>query len=394
MQNDTRPDVGRVAGTGATGPLSGVRVVELAGMGPAPFAGMMLADLGATVVRVDRPPTPARPAAWSTGDIMGRGKHSVGVDLKQPDGVELVLDLCAASDVLIEGFRPGVAERLGLGPEQCMSRNAALVYGRMTGYGQDGPLAHAAGHDINYISIGGALGVIGRADQPPTPPLNLLGDFGGGGLLLVVGVLSALMHARATGEGQVVDAAMVDGTALLLAPMLPGIKMGWQGRGRGLLDSGAHFYDVYETADRRYLSVGALEEKFYVDLLARMNIDPASLPAQMDSAGWATAKAELSRVFLTKTRDEWCNLFEGSDACVTPVLEPGEAEQHPHNLERQVFVDVDGVVQAAPAPRFDRTAATVAWGPPSIGDHTDAVVSELGRSPEDIARLRSMSVIA
>lgn len=376
------------------GPLAGVRVVELAGLGPAPFAGMVLADLGADVVRVDRPPTAKQAGFGGTSDVLGRGKRSVAIDLKQPDGVELVLDLCAHADVLIEGFRPGVTERLGIGPDACHARNAALVYGRMTGFGQDGPLASAPGHDINYISIGGALGAIGREGQPPTPPLNLVGDFGGGGMLLVVGVLGALLHARSTGEGQVVDAAMVDGTALLMAPLFVGMRQNWAGRGRGFLDSGSHFYDVYETSDGRYVSVGAIEPQFYADLLERLGIDPATLPPQMDAAGWRAAKDVVAAVFRTKTRDEWCDLLEGTDACVTPVLDPPEVERHPHNVARGLLHEVDGVVQAAPAPRFDRTPAAVAWGPPDVGAHTDEVLVQLGRSSGELDALRAANVIA
>lgn len=381
----------------SSGPLNGVQVIELAGLGPAPFAGMVLADLGATVIRVDRPPT-AKQAGFGggggPGDVMGRGKRSVAIDLKRAEGIELVLDLCERSDALIEGFRPGVTERLGVGPEPCHARNPALVYGRMTGFGQDGPLAHAPGHDINYISIGGALGAIGREGQPPTPPLNLVGDFGGGGMLLVVGVLSALLHARSTGEGQVVDAAMVDGTALLMAPLLGGMRQQWPGRGRGFLDSGSHFYDVYETGDGKYVSVGAIEPQFYADLLARVGIEPDSLPPQMDSGGWPDAKRALREVFLTRTRDEWCELLEGTDSCVTPVLDPPEVEHHPHNVERRTFREIDGVLQASPAPRFDRTPAEVASGPPSVGSHTDDVLVAIGRSAADVAALRAANVIA
>jgi len=267
------------------------------------------------------------------------------------------------------------------------------VYGRMTGFGQDGPLATAPGHDINYISIGGALGSIGREGQPPTPPLNLIGDFGGGGMLLVVGVLGAILHARTTGEGQVVDAAMVDGTALLMAPLLTGSRRQWSGRGRGILDSGAHFYDVYETADGGYVSVGAIEPQFYADLLARTGIDPAALPAQMDGSGWPEAKRVLADVFRTKSRDEWCALLEGTDACVTPVLEPSEVEHHRHNVARGMFVEVDGMLQAAPAPRFDRTPATVASGSPTLGAHTDEVLGAL-RSADELAALRRVGIIA
>lgn len=376
------------------GPLQGVRIVELAGLGPAPFAGMLLADLGATVIRVDRPPTAPQAGFGGSSDVMGRGKRSIAIDLKQPEGVGLVLDLCESADVFIEGFRPGVTERLGVGPAHCHERNAALVYGRMTGFGQDGPLSTAPGHDINYISIGGALGAIGREGQPPTPPLNLVGDFGGGGMLLVVGVLGALLHARTTGEGQVVDAAMVDGTALLMAPLFAGMRQNWSGRGRGFLDSGAHFYDVYETADGRYVSVGAIEPQFYADLLARLDIDPSVLPAQMDSTGWPAAKKVLAEVFRTRTRDEWCAMLEGTDACVTPVLDPPEVEHHPHNVARGLFQEVHGTVQAAPAPRFDRTPSAVAWGPPEVGDHTDEILAEIGRSPDDLDALRAAHVIA
>jgi alpha-methylacyl-CoA racemase len=379
------------------GPLSGVKVVEIAGIGPGPFCGMVLADLGADVVRVDR-------AGNVTGDYLGmpsqdllnRGRRSIGVDLKNPDGVEVVLDLAAEADVLIEGFRPGVAERLGIGPEACHARNPRLVYGRMTGWGQDGPYAPAAGHDINYIALAGALDPLGRQGQPPTPPINLLGDFGGGGMLLAVGVLAAVVEAQRTGRGQVVDAAMVDGSALLSTMIHSFRAMGmWQDeRGTNMLDTGAHFYDVYETADGRWLSVGAIEPQFYDALLEGLGLSKEELPWQHDRSQWPALKERFAAIFKTRTRDEWCELFEGTDACVAPVLTIPEARDHPHNVARSTFVEIAGVPQPAPAPRFDRSPPDVPKPPPNAGQHTDEILGELGLDGERIAKLRDLGAIA
>jgi alpha-methylacyl-CoA racemase len=375
------------------GPLTGYRVIELSGIGPGPFAAMILADMGAEVVRVDR----LGGAGGLNGlraNILNRGRRSMAVDLKHPDGVETVLRMVESAHVLTEGFRPGVAERLGLGPEPCLARNPGLVYGRMTGWGQEGPMAQAAGHDINYIALAGALDPIGRAGQPPLPPLNLVADFGGGGMFLAFGIVCALLEAASSGQGQVVDAAMVDGSAVLMA-MFHGMRaMGfWQDeRGTNLIDTGAHFYEVYETADGKYVSVGAIEPQFYAELLRLTGLHD-DLPAQMDRAHWPAMKERLAAIFRTKTRDEWCALMEGSDACFAPVLSMAEAPQHPHNQHRGTFVEVDGVVQPGPAPRFSRTPGAVAGPPATVGEHTDEVLADWGFSGDDIAKLRSAGAI-
>ncbi|HMN21708.1 MAG TPA: CaiB/BaiF CoA-transferase family protein [Ottowia sp.] len=342
------------------GPLTGMRVIEMAGIGPAPFAAMMLADLGADVVRIERP---ARPVLAQAGmNVLGRGRRAVVADLHEPGPRSTVLRLIERADVLMEGFRPGVMERLGLGPDDCLARNARLVYGRMTGWGQTGPLAQAAGHDINYVAISGALHAIGRSGEAPVVPLNYLGDFGGGGMLLAFGILCAVHEARNSGKGQVVDAAMTDGAALLSA-MMYGMKAegAWSNqRGENLLDGGSHFYDTYACADGRFVAIGAIEPQFYRTLRERCGIDDPLFDDQMDPRLWPLLKLRLADVFKTRTRDEWCALLEGSDACFAPVLDWDEAPHHPHNVARRTFIDVDGVVQPAPAPRFGRTPA----GPP------------------------------
>ncbi|MBV9847279.1 MAG: CoA transferase [Kutzneria sp.] len=375
------------------GPLHGVRVIELAGLAPAPFGCMVLADLGADVIRIDRPgDTPMVP-----NDPLTRGRRMIAVDLKSPDGVDLVLRLVETADVFVEGYRPGVAERLGLGPEPCRDRNPRLIYGRMTGWGQSGPLAARAGHDIDYIAVAGALEPIGRAGQRPVPPLNLVGDFGGGGFLLALGVLAALYERERSGLGQVVDAAMVDGAALLTT-FLHGMKAsgGWRGpRGTNLLDGGAPFYDTYETADARHVAIGALEPKFYEELVRLLELDPTLLPAdRMNPASWPALRAQIAAAVKRRTRDSWAELAAGSDACLAPVLTPEEAASHPHNRARGSFVEVAGVPQPAPAPRFDRTPAAVPRPPCQPAEHTDAVLAELGLSVEEIAALRAKSVIA
>ena len=373
----------------ATGPLKGIRVLQIASLAPGPFAACMLADMGADVVRVDRLEGP--PALSS--HLLGRGQRSVAVDLKHPDGLAMVLQLVESAHALIEGFRPGVMERLGLGPDECLSRNPALVYGRMTGFGQDGPLAGAAGHDINYISLSGALGMIGRNGQPPTPPLNLVGDFGGGGMLLAFGLVCGLMEAGRTGTGQVVDASMVDGSAVLMLPFFGGRRPP-SPRGSNLLDSGAPFYDAYETADGRWVSVGAIEPQFYAQLLEGLGIDPEALPAQMDTSSWPETKKLFADIFSSRTRDEWCRVFDGTDACFAPVLELSEAADHRHNSARSGFVAVDGTVQPAPAPRFSATPGSIRSGPPVPGEHTDEVLAEwAGIGGHAIAALRSSGAI-
>ena len=380
------------------GPLSGVKVIEIAGIGPGPFCAMMLSDMGAEIIRVDRAEVvrggdpDAPPAA-----LLNRGRRSIGVDLKHPDGLAAVLELVEGADALIEGFRPGVAERLGIGPDECLARNPRLVYGRMTGWGQDGPYAHTAGHDINYIALAGALDPIGRAGEAPVPPLNLVGDFGGGGMMLAFGVACGLFESSRSGEGQVVDAAMVDGSAVLTTFIHAYKAMGvWnEERGTNFLDTGAHFYDVYETADHKYVSIGSIEPQFYNELLALTGLnDKADFAAQMDRSRWPELKERLAEVFRTKTRDEWCEIMEGTDVCFAPVLSLSEAPQHPHNVERKTFVEVAGVTQPAPAPRFSRTGAEIQRPPAHAGQHTDEIFAEAGFSADRIAALRESGAIA
>ncbi len=369
------------------GPLHGVRVVEIASLAPAPFGCMILSDLGADVIVVDR----VGGAAGLPGpDPLRRGRRSVALNLKDRDGIGALLRLVDSADVLVEGFRPGVAERLGFGPQVCLERNPRLIFARMTGWGQDGPLAQAAGHDIDYIAISGALHPIGRAGERPVPPLNLVGDFGGGGMLLAVGVLAALVERAASGQGQVVDAAMVDGSALLTSFLYGMLAAGmWRDeRGVNLLDGAAPFYDTYETADGRHVAVGALEPRFYAELLRRLGIDGAGLPPQYDAAGWPVLRARLTDVFKRRTRAEWARIFEGSDACVVPVLKLAEAAGHPHNLARGTFTDVGGVVQPAPAPRFGRTPTARPAEPAGPGSNTEEVLAEIGLTAAEIAALR------
>jgi alpha-methylacyl-CoA racemase len=379
------------------GPLQGIRILEVAGIGPGPFAAMMLSDMGAEVVRIDRAQAvmggdPANPPM----DILNRGRRSIGVDLKHPDGVETVLRLVEAADGLIEGFRPGVTERLGIGPDACLAVNPKLVYGRMTGWGQSGPYATAAGHDINYIALAGALEPIGRAGQPPTPPLNLVGDFGGGGMLLAYGMVCALLEAQRSGEGQVVDAAMVDGAAVLMSMFHGMSAMGfWQPeRGTNLLDTGAHFYDVYETSDGRYVSVGSIEPQFYAELLRLSGLgEDGDLPNQMDRGQWPAMKERLAAIFKSKTRDEWCEVMEHTDVCFAPVLSIAEAPQHPHNVERGTFVEQSGIVQPAPAPRFSRTEAQISGPPAHAGQHTDEILRDWGFDDSDVVKLRDAGAV-
>jgi alpha-methylacyl-CoA racemase len=372
-----------VTSTERTGPLAGVRVVELVGIGPGPFAGMLLADLGADVIRVDRPGGNALQVSVPEKDILSRGRPSVCVNLKDPRGIEVVLELVEKADILIEGFRPGVTERLGLGPEECLARNPKLVYGRMTGWGQDGPYAPTAGHDINYISVAGALDTIGRAGDPPQIPLNLLGDFAGGSMYLVTGVLAALVHARAGGEGQVVDAAITDGVAHLLAMPIGMMQIGsWNAeRGTNLLDSGAPFYDVYETSDGRWMSVGGLEPQFYAameQVLKDAVPGSETLPDRYDLAEWPALRKALAEAFRTKTQAEWTALFVGTDACVAPVVPIDEAAQHPHNVARGTYVEHEGLVQPAPAPRFSRTPANLTTSPVRAGTNTAEALAAWG----------------
>jgi alpha-methylacyl-CoA racemase len=379
------------------GPLTGLKVVELAGLGPAPFAAMMLADMGADVLRLERHTQVSDNAAQGRSwDLLNRSRRSVGVNLKHDEGVAVVLRLARQADILLEGFRPGVMERLGLGPDVCLEQNARLVYGRMTGYGQSGPLANAVGHDINYIALSGALEPIGRAGDKPLPPLNLLGDFGGGGMLLVVGVLAALLERAQSGRGQVVDAAMVDGSALLCTMLHAFRQVGmWGGaRGENLLDTGAPFYEVYETSDHKFVAVGALEPQFYAALLDKLGLtQDARFKAQMDKSQWPAMRAALSQLFAQKTRDAWSELFVGSDACLAPVLSPLEAPEHPHNRERQTFVHTNGALQPAPAPRFSRTPSAIQAPPALAGAHTDQALMHWGFSAEELAQLRQAQAI-
>jgi len=377
------------------GPLAGLRVIELQGIGPGPYCGMMLADMGAEIVRVDRAANVGKDTKGRV-DLLARGRKSVAIDLKHPDGVATVLKLLATADVLIEGFRPGVMERLGLGPDVCLAANSRLVYGRMTGWGQTGTMANVAGHDINYIALSGALHAIGSAGSKPVPPLNLVGDFGGGGMLLAFGILAALFERASSGRGQVVDAAMTDGSALLMNSIFGLMNDGqWRERGTNLLDGGAHFYNTYETADSKWVSIGSIEPQFYALLLEKSGLgEQPDLPRQMARDAWPQVSAALERIFRTKTRDEWDEILLGTDVCYAPVLSFDEARAHPHNAERQTFVDVDGVPQAAPAPRFDRTHPEPPRPAALPGAQTDEILLAAGLTAEDVAELRASQAIA
>jgi alpha-methylacyl-CoA racemase len=376
------------------GPLNGVRVIEIASLAPAPFGCMILGDLGADVLRVDRAER-CGPQARVPTDPLSRGRRSIGLNLKDQGAVEILLRLIEGADVLVEGFRPGVAERLGFGPEVCAARNPRLIFARMTGWGQDGPLAPTAGHDIDYIAISGALGPIGRAGERPVPPLNLVGDFGGGGMLLAVGILAALVERGTSGTGQVVDAAMVDGSALLTSFLYGLLATGaWQDRrGSNLIDGGAPFYDTYVCADGGHVAVGALEPQFYAALLAGLGLTDAGLPAQHDRAGWPVLRERFAAAFASRTRDAWAQVFAGMDACVFPVLSLTEAPVHPHAAARSAFVEVGGIVQPAPAPRFSRSAAGQPAAPPRPGADTDGVLEGLGLTEPEVADLRGRGVI-
>jgi len=370
------------------GPLAGIKIVEFTGIGPAPMAAMMLADMGATVIRIDRI------ARADVGVPMAeeheftyRNRAVMNLDLKQPEAIETALRLIDGADALIEGFRPGVMERLGLGPEICLRRNPKLSYGRVTGWGQEGPMSQAAGHDLNYIALTGALHAIGRAGQKPTPPLNLVGDYGGGALYLVTGLLAAMLSARSTGVGQVVDAAMVDGALSLMTPIYA-MKAGGRltgPRGENQLDSGAYYYEVYECADGQYISIAPIEAKFHAELLQRLDIDPASMPPQRDKAGWPRWKERLTERFLTRSRDEWCRVLEGTDACFAPVMSMDEAHTHPHNQARDAFIDIGGYTQPAPAPRFGTTKLATPRPPGAV--HLDEALSVWSQSLTEISAL-------
>jgi len=373
-----------------------VKIIELVGIGPGPFAAMLLADMGADVVRVHRAESVERGFDPGGVPVIDRNRRSIGVDLKNPEGVETVLRLVEGADALLEGFRPGVTERLGVGPDVCLARNERLVYGRMTGWGQDGPMANAAGHDINYISLAGALAHFGRVGDKPTPPINLIGDFGGGGMFLAFGIVCGLVEARTSGKGQVVDAAMVDGTAILMS-MIWGFRvMGAfdeNARGTNVLDTGAPFYDTYECADGKFISLGSLEVQFYEELFKKTGLASEGLPEQMDRDGWPVLRERFTELFKTKTRAEWCGLLEGGDSCFAPVLTMSEAAEHPHIRARNTVVEHDGILQPAPAPRFSRTKAEIRRGAPKPGEHTDEVLGEWGFSGNEIAQLRASAAI-
>jgi len=375
------------------GPLKGLKIIEMAGIGPGPFCGMVLADLGAEIIRVDRA------SAIGTGskqEPSNRGKKSIAVDLKAKEGVEVVLKLVETADAIFEGFRPGVMERLGIGPEVCLARNDRIVFGRMTGWGQEGPLANAAGHDINYISLSGALAAIGRPGSPPVPPLNLIGDFGGGGMLLALGLVAALLESKESKKGQVVDAAMTDGSALLMTMIYSMQSSGmWKTTmGSNLLDGGSHFYDTYECKDGKFISIGSIEPQFYALLCQIAELDEKVFSKQMSRDLWPEQKEEIKKIFLKKTRDEWCELMEGTDVCFAPVLDMSEAPEHPHNKERKTFIDLEGVIQPAPAPRFSRTEPEVVSSPSIVGEHTNEVLSSIGLSEEDISSLKTSGAVA
>lgn len=381
------------------GPLAGVRVIEMVGLGPCPFAAMMLADMGAEVIRIDRKSAPGAsnpfPILGTKYDVMARGRRSLALDLKQPAARDVVLKMLERTDILIEGFRPGVMERLGLGPAACHARNSALVYGRITGWGQHGPLAQAAGHDINYVALSGMLHAMGRKDAPPAPPLNLVGDFGGGAMMLAFGVVCAALEARKSGQGQVVDAAMTDGAALLGA-MMYGFRAhgSWSDRRQAnLLDGGAHFYDTYACADGKFISIGAIEPQFYALLLKLAGIDDPAFDAQMDPRRWAELSDKIGAVFLTRDQTAWCALLEGTDACFAPVLDMAEAPLHPHNVARATFVEPGGVTQPAPAPRFSRTVPEIGITPALPGQHSAAILADWGWTSEEIAAFVQQRII-
>ena len=374
----------------AQGPLSGLKVLEFAGIGPGPFCGMLLSDLGADVVRIDR----KGQRGGSPADITARGRRSVALDLKQPAAVETCLTLMESADAVFEGFRPGVMERLGLGPDVALGRNSKLVYGRMTGWGQHGPYAKAAGHDMNYIAITGALHAIGTAEKP-VPPLNLVGDFGGGALYLAFGLMAGVIHARQTGQGQVIDCAMSDGAASLMA-MFYGFKAGgmWnEGRRSNLLDGGAHFYDTYQCSDGKWVSIGSIEPQFYLLLLEKTGISDPQFQHQMSRDEWPELHDKLAAVIATKTRDEWCALMEGTDVCFAPVLTLDEAPRHAHNVARETFVEVSGVTQPAPAPRFSATPGVIQGPPPVVGAHNDTALSDWGFTDSAIAALKAQGAL-
>ncbi|MEQ8955471.1 MAG: CaiB/BaiF CoA-transferase family protein [Gammaproteobacteria bacterium] len=374
------------------GPLQGLKVIEMAGIGPGPFCAMMLSDLGAEVIRIDRV---SLKGSGDTRHVLNRGRRSLAIDLKNSDAIETVLQLVKQADVLLEGFRPGVMERLGLGPDPCLARNPRLVFGRMTGWGQEGPLSQAAGHDINYISIAGALGAMGYADRPPAPPLNLVGDFGGGAMYLLCGILAALFERSNSGQGQVIDAAMTDGSASLLSPFYGLMAQGlWTSqRQANYLDGGAHFYGCYECSDGRYISIGPIEPQFYSLLLELCAVSDESFQKQRDPNSWPALRDKLSQLFKTRTQAQWCELLEGTDACFAPVLDLSEAPSHPHNSARNTFVEIDGVTQPAPAPRFSRTQGKIQGAAAVVGQHSEEILRDWRIDPDRIELLKSAGAI-
>ena len=369
------------------GPLAGLTIIEIAGIGPGPFAAMLLADMGADVIRVERPGGSLFTAAHKPKlDFLNRGKRCICVDLKAPAGVQTVLDLLGEADALLEGNRPGVMERLGLGPDTCLEKNPRLVYGRMTGWGQEGPTARAAGHDINYVALSGALHAMGRAGEKPAIPLNLVGDFGGGGLMLAYGLVCALLEAKSSGRGQVVDAAMIDGAATLMTSAFAAHQVGFwsDDRGTNLLDSGAPFYEVYETADGKYISLGSIEPQFYAALMEQLGEQAEHFENQFDMPNWPAMKEKMAAIIKGKTRDQWDAVFDGVDVCYAPVLSMAEVRTHPHHRARGTFVEEDGVWQPAPAPRFSRTRAELRGSAAQVGEHTRVILREFGLSDEQI----------
>ena len=374
------------------GPLAGIKVVEMAAIGPGPFCAMMLSDMGAEVIRIDRL---NQKGSGHRSNVLYRGRKSMAVDLKNPGGVSLTLELIEKADVLVEGFRPGVMERLGLGPDVCLKKNPKLVYGRMTGWGQDGPLSQAAGHDINYISVAGALGAMGYSDRPPPPPLNLIGDFGGGAMYLLAGILAAIIERNTSGQGQIIDTAMTDGTASLLSAFFGYMDMGmWTSqRYSNRLDGGSYYYCSYECKDGKYISIGSLEPQFYALLLEKCKIVDESFKEQFDQEAWPVKKEKMIEVFKSKTRDEWCSIMEGTDVCFAPVLDLEEAPAHPHNKARNTYIEFNGVIQPAPAPRFSRTQGKIQSAPALAGEHTDEILANWGINAEEIEELKNAGAI-
>ena len=374
------------------GPLAGIKVVEMAAIGPVPFCAMMLSDMGADVIRIDRL---KQKGSGHRANVLYRGRKSIAVDLKDPQGVDVAMKLINKCDAVIEGFRPGVMERLGLGPEVCLNQNPKLVYGRMTGWGQQGKLSQAAGHDINYISLAGALGSMGYPDRPPTPPLNLIGDFGGGAMYLLSGVLAALLERQSSGKGQVIDAAMIDGTASLLSGFYGMMAMGmWTtDRYKNRLDGGAFYYGSYECADGKHISLGSLEPQFYALLLEKCGIEDESFDEQLDQEAWPLKRQKMEAIFKTKTRNQWCEILEGTDVCFAPVLDLEEAPDHPHNKERETFVNFEGITQPAPAPRFSRTQGTIQSSANLTGENSEEILEKWGFTNDQISNLRENCII-